>query len=176
METPLEYATIEGFIDVGDAVPLAPTSRAPVSRWRQMLEVFVQNQLADRLHDRARDHRGRLLSRSALLRDEPDQREPDPPRAEEPAAQTRRTWLGTDNQGWDVLGRIMYAGQYSLTLGFFAGFITIVVGTTYGMISGFFGGVTDTVMMRIIDAFLSIPYLFLLDHPASRSSTTRRRS
>ena len=56
----------------------------------------------------------------------------------------------------------MYGGEYSLTLGFFAGLITIVVGTTYGMISGFFGGVTDTIMMRIIDAALSIPYIFLL--------------
>jgi len=71
-------------------------------------------------------------------------------------------WLGTDSSGFDELGRIFYGGEYSLTLGFLAGFITIVVGTTYGMISGFIGGVTDTIMMRIIDAFLSIPYIFLL--------------
>jgi peptide/nickel transport system permease protein len=70
--------------------------------------------------------------------------------------------LGTDNQGWDVLGRIMYGGEFSLTLGALAGFITIVVGTFYGMVSGFFGGAVDAVMMRLIDAFLSIPYLFLL--------------
>ena len=70
--------------------------------------------------------------------------------------------LGTDSSGYDVLGRIFYGGEYSLTLGFLAGFITIVVGTMYGMISGFLGGFTDTVMMRSLDAFLSIPYLFLL--------------
>lgn len=70
--------------------------------------------------------------------------------------------LGTDSSGFDVLGRIFYGGEYSLTLGFLAGFITILVGTIYGMISGFFGGVTDTLMMRLLDAFLSIPYLFLL--------------
>ena len=70
--------------------------------------------------------------------------------------------LGTDSSGFDVLGRIFYGGEYSLTLGFLAGFITIVVGTIYGMISGFVGGVTDTLMMRALDAFLSIPYLFLL--------------
>jgi len=70
--------------------------------------------------------------------------------------------LGTDSSGFDELGRIFYGGEYSLTLGFLAGFITIVVGTLYGMISGFVGGFTDTVMMRTIDAFLSIPYLFLL--------------
>jgi peptide/nickel transport system permease protein len=71
-------------------------------------------------------------------------------------------WLGTDSNGFDELGRIFYGGEYSLTLGFVAGFITIVVGTTYGMVSGFAGGITDTIMMRIIDAFLSIPYIFLL--------------
>lgn len=71
-------------------------------------------------------------------------------------------WLGTDSSGYDELGRIFYGGGYSLTLGILAGFITIVVGTLYGMISGFFGGFTDTVMMRVLDAFLSIPYLFFL--------------
>ena len=71
-------------------------------------------------------------------------------------------WLGTDSSGYDELGRIFYGGGYSLTLGILAGFITIMVGTLYGMISGFFGGFTDTVMMRVLDAFLSIPYLFFL--------------
>jgi peptide/nickel transport system permease protein len=70
--------------------------------------------------------------------------------------------LGTDSNGFDELGRIFFGGEYSLTLGFLAGFITIVLGTTYGMIAGFVGGITDTIMMRFIDAFLSIPYLFLL--------------
>jgi peptide/nickel transport system permease protein len=70
--------------------------------------------------------------------------------------------LGTDNNGFDVLGRIMYAGQYSLILGLIAGLITIFVGTTYGMVSGYFGGLTDGVLMRLLDAALSIPGLFLL--------------
>ena len=70
--------------------------------------------------------------------------------------------LGTDANGFDELGRILYAGKYSLTLGFLAGVITIVVGTVYGMISGFFGGVVDAIMMRFLDAALAIPYLFLL--------------
>jgi len=71
-------------------------------------------------------------------------------------------WLGTDSQGFDEMGRIFFGGEYSLTLGVLAGFITIVVGTIYGMVSGFFGGIADTLMMRLLDAFLSIPYLFLL--------------
>lgn len=70
--------------------------------------------------------------------------------------------FGTDNQGWDILGRVMYGGQYSLSLGFFAGAITVVLGTAYGLIAGFVGGTLDAVMMRFIDACLSVPYLFLL--------------
>ena len=71
-------------------------------------------------------------------------------------------WLGTDSNGFDVLGRIFFGGEYSLTLGILAGFITIIFGTIYGMIAGFFGGIVDTVLMRILDALLSIPYIFLL--------------
>lgn len=70
--------------------------------------------------------------------------------------------LGTDSSGFDELGRIMYGGEYSLSLGMLAGVITIVVGTIYGMVSGFLGGITDTLMMRVLDALLSIPLLFLL--------------
>ena len=70
--------------------------------------------------------------------------------------------LGTDSSGFDELGRIMYGGEYSLSLGILAGIITIIVGTIYGMVAGFIGGVVDTVLMRILDAFLSIPLLFLL--------------
>ncbi len=71
-------------------------------------------------------------------------------------------WLGTDSSGYDELGRIMFGGEYSLTLGMLAGVITIVIGTLYGMISGFLGGFVDTFLMRLLDAFLSIPVLFLL--------------
>jgi len=71
-------------------------------------------------------------------------------------------WLGTNAAGYDELGRIFYGGEYSITLGLLAGFITIVVGTVYGMIAGFFAGITDSVMMRLLDALLSIPYFFFL--------------
>ena len=57
---------------------------------------------------------------------------------------------------------IMYGGEYSLSLGMLAGFITIIVGTIYGMISGFIGGAVDASLMRILDALLSIPIIFLL--------------
>jgi peptide/nickel transport system permease protein len=78
------------------------------------------------------------------------------------AAPSLKHWLGTDSSGYDELGRIMFGGEYSLSLGMLAGLITIVVGTIYGMVSGFLGGIVDTLMMRLLDAFLSIPLLFLL--------------
>ena len=134
-----------------------------VPRWRQMLEVFFQNRLAVAsvvvlvlvvllvyvgpiFYKTNQTDTNALLNSNSFPNMSPSSAHP----------------LGTDITGWDMLGRIMYGGKYSLTLGFLAGLITIVVGTAYGMVSGFFGGVTDGVMMRVIDAALSIPYLFLL--------------
>ena len=70
--------------------------------------------------------------------------------------------LGTDNVGYDELGRLMVGGQTSLLVGFAAAAIATVIGTLYGAISGFFAGIVDTIMMRVVDALLSIPILFLL--------------
>jgi peptide/nickel transport system permease protein len=69
--------------------------------------------------------------------------------------------LGTDKNGYDALGRLMVAGQTSLEVGMAAAILATCVGTLWGAIAGYFGGVTDTVMMRIVDALLSIPTLFL---------------
>jgi len=69
--------------------------------------------------------------------------------------------LGTDSSGFDILGRLMYGGQISLLVGFAAAAIASIFGALYGAISGFFGSWLDPVMMRIVDAFLSIPVLFL---------------
>ncbi len=70
--------------------------------------------------------------------------------------------LGTDAAGYDQLGRMMVGGQTSLVVGFAAAAIATVIGTLWGAIAGFFGGVIDGFMMRIVDAILSIPILFLL--------------
>ncbi|MGH3210582.1 MAG: dipeptide ABC transporter ATP-binding protein [Trebonia sp.] len=69
--------------------------------------------------------------------------------------------LGTDQNGYDVLGRLMSGGQISLEVGLAAALLATVVGTLWGAIAGYFGGVTDSVMMRIVDALLAIPTLFL---------------
>ena len=69
--------------------------------------------------------------------------------------------LGTDQSGYDVLGRLMVAGQISLEVGIAAALLATVLGVMWGAVAGYFGGVVDTVMMRIVDAMLAIPTLFL---------------
>jgi peptide/nickel transport system permease protein len=70
--------------------------------------------------------------------------------------------LGTDQSGFDELGRIMYGGQISLEVGFAAAAIATVLGVLFGAISGFSGGWLDSLMMRIVDVLLSVPILFLV--------------
>jgi peptide/nickel transport system permease protein len=69
--------------------------------------------------------------------------------------------LGTDQNGYDILGRLMVGGQISLEVGLAAAVIATVLGTLWGAIAGYFGGVTDAIMMRLVDALLAIPTLFL---------------
>lgn len=70
--------------------------------------------------------------------------------------------LGTDDVGHDILGRLMYGGQVSLEIGIAAGIIATIIGMLYGAIAGYSGGWIDTVMMRLVDAGIAIPALFLL--------------
>jgi len=70
--------------------------------------------------------------------------------------------LGTDDYGFDVIGRLMRGGQASLALGFAVAAVTTIVGTLYGAIAGIVGGVVDGFMMRLIDTLMSIPGIVLL--------------
>jgi peptide/nickel transport system permease protein len=70
--------------------------------------------------------------------------------------------LGCDSVGYDVLGRLMVAGQTSLEVGAAAAIVAVLFGTLYGAISGFIGGPVDSFLMRIVDAGLSIPYIMIL--------------
>jgi peptide/nickel transport system permease protein len=70
--------------------------------------------------------------------------------------------LGTDNTGFDMVGRLMFGGQASLIVGFASAAVATLVGVIYGALAGFIGGWIDALMMRIVDMFLSIPVLFLL--------------
>ena len=67
-------------------------------------------------------------------------------------------WLGLDNNGMDLLTRLMYGGRVSLLVGFVVIFIEVFIGIIIGGISGFFGGVVDTALMRFVDLFNSIPF------------------
>ena len=66
--------------------------------------------------------------------------------------------LGLDNNGMDVLTRLMHGGRVSLLVGFVVVFIEIFIGVIVGGISGYFGGWIDTMLMRFIDLFNSIPF------------------
>ena len=70
--------------------------------------------------------------------------------------------LGTDTDGFDELGRIMKGGQSALEIGFFAAFVAIVIGALWGAVSGLVGGIVDSTLMRVVDVFLSVPFLFVV--------------
>lgn len=70
---------------------------------------------------------------------------------------TTRHLLGTDNNGMDMLTRLMHGGRISLMVGFVAVFLELIIGVVVGGISGYFGGTVDTALMRFVDLFNSIP-------------------
>jgi peptide/nickel transport system permease protein len=70
--------------------------------------------------------------------------------------------FGTDSLGGDVFIRSLYGARVSLTVAFSAMIITVAIGVVYGAVAGYFGGVVDGLMMRIVDALQSIPSFFLL--------------
>ena len=69
--------------------------------------------------------------------------------------------LGTDHLGRDFLSRLIYGTRVSLIVGFFAVFLTGSVGLIVGLISGYFGGKIDFVLMRLVDLVLSFPFILL---------------
>lgn len=70
--------------------------------------------------------------------------------------------LGTDANGFDVLGSLMSGGQLSLEVGTAAGLLAALIGSAWGALAGYVGGPVDAVMMRAVDAAIAIPTLVLL--------------
>lgn len=70
--------------------------------------------------------------------------------------------FGTDRYSRDVLSRVLYGGRLSLSVALVATLVSITFGTAYGAVAGYAGGIVESVMMRILDALLSIPRLLLL--------------
>lgn len=67
-------------------------------------------------------------------------------------------WLGTDDLGRDLLSRLLYGGRISLSVGLCATFVSLCIGVAYGAISGYAGGRTDNVMMRLVDILYAMPF------------------
>ncbi len=78
------------------------------------------------------------------------------------AAPSAEHWLGTDQLGRDLLSRVLNGGQVSLLVGLIATLISIIIGVSYGAISGYKGGKLDTIMMRIVDILYGLPFLILV--------------
>jgi peptide/nickel transport system permease protein len=69
-------------------------------------------------------------------------------------------FFGTDDLGRDVFSRMIYGSRISLAVGFISVFIILFIGTSLGIISGYFGGKTDSVIMRFTDIVLCFPTFF----------------
>lgn len=67
-------------------------------------------------------------------------------------------WFGTDELGRDLLSRLLYGGRISLAVGLCATFVSLCIGVLYGAVSGYIGGRTDNVMMRLVDILYALPF------------------
>ncbi len=70
-------------------------------------------------------------------------------------------WMGTTPVGEDLMSQVLYGGRVSLTVGLVSAGVSVALGGTIGVLSGYFGGWLDVLLMRLVDAALSIPVLFV---------------
>ncbi len=79
-----------------------------------------------------------------------------------PSAPSKRHWLGTDDEGRDVLARIIYGIRLSVVFGLLLTFFSSIIGVVIGAVQGYFGKKTDIVLQRFIEIWESLPQLFIL--------------
>ncbi len=72
-----------------------------------------------------------------------------------------RYWLGTDDQGRDIFSTILYGARISLLVGFLSVILAMLIGVAVGLVAGYFGGITDAVLMRIADIQLTFPAILI---------------
>lgn len=82
--------------------------------------------------------------------------------AEDTLAPSAVHLFGTDDLGRDIFSRCLYGAQISLSVGFVAVIIAVFVGTLFGAVSGYYGGLIDSIVMRFTDIMLAFPSIFLL--------------
>ena len=79
------------------------------------------------------------------------------------AQQPSRTFLlGTDTLGRDLFSRILYGARVSLLVGFVATAVALVIGVSWGIVAGYFGGRVDSIMMRIVDVLYGLPFIIFI--------------
>ena len=71
-------------------------------------------------------------------------------------------WLGTDYGGRDIFGQLIIGTRNSLSIGILVTLMTGVIGIIFGLVSGYFGGTIDNIMMRIVDFFMILPFLMIV--------------
>lgn len=80
----------------------------------------------------------------------------------EPPDPAKGFFFGTDGNGRDLFARTLYGGRVSLMVGVVATLVSLVIGVTWGAVSGYVGGRVDTIMMRIVDILYSLPFMFFV--------------